>query len=68
MKYSQYKDEQKAFGKINGFWTWFAYMTRYKTKETFFVIDVVQFGLIAVLIADPEIAKMIREYILKLFN
>lgn len=65
MKYSQYRDEQKAFGKISGFWTWIAYMMRYRAKETFAFLVVILLAWIVTIIMNPSIAEHIRSYFLQ---
>jgi hypothetical protein len=68
MKYSDYKEEQKAFGKINGILTLVAYMLRYRSKEVFLLLIFILAGWIITIIIDPSIALSAKKYIIGLLK
>jgi hypothetical protein len=60
MKFSQFKEEQKALGKVNGIFSLIAYIITYKTKETLSILALVLIAWIATMILDPSLAVSIK--------
>jgi hypothetical protein len=66
MKYSQYKEEKQALGKVNGIFSFLAYILTFKTKEVLSIITLFLLTWIATMILNPEVALSIRKYLIGL--
>jgi hypothetical protein len=66
MKYSDYKEEQKAFGKINGLFMLIAYLIRFRMKELFFILILFLLAWIVTIIINPSMAFSIKTMITRI--
>jgi hypothetical protein len=66
MKYSQFREEQAAFGKINGLFTLIAYLIRFRMKELFFILILFLLAWITTIIINPSIAVSVKTMIIRM--
>jgi len=66
MKYSQYKEEQAAFGKINGLFRLIAYLIRFRMKEVFFILILFLLAWITTIIINPSVAIYVKNLIIRI--
>jgi hypothetical protein len=68
MKFSQFKEEQKALGKVTGVFSFLAFVLAYKTKETLAIILLMLMGWIITILIDPSIAVLVKSKIVGLIK